>query len=90
MRGKRELPRKRPPILLFVLILAAGFLAGTLFGISALLVRPFRQGERSLCRRALRERTSPQSRRSPRPRRRMENLRPNRRPLSFPFWGTAP
>lgn len=31
MRGKRELPRKRPPILLFVLILAAGFLAGTLF-----------------------------------------------------------
>ena len=31
MRGKRELPRKRPPILLFVLIFAAGFLAGTLF-----------------------------------------------------------
>ena len=24
MRGKRELPRKRPPILLFVLIFAAG------------------------------------------------------------------
>ena len=31
MRGKRELPRKRPPFLLFVLIFAAGFLAGTLF-----------------------------------------------------------
>ena len=31
MRGKRELPQKRPPILLFVLIFAAGFLAGTLF-----------------------------------------------------------
>ena len=31
MRGKRELPRKRSPILLFVLIFAAGFLAGTLF-----------------------------------------------------------
>ena len=31
MRGKRELPRKRPPILPFVLIFAAGFLAGTLF-----------------------------------------------------------
>ena len=31
MRGKTELPRKRPPILLFVLIFAAGFLAGTLF-----------------------------------------------------------
>ena len=31
MRGKRELLRKRPPILPFVLIFAAGFLAGTLF-----------------------------------------------------------
>lgn len=31
MRGKRELPRKCPPILLFVLIFVAGFLAGTLF-----------------------------------------------------------
>ena len=31
MRGKRELPRKRPPFLPLALIFAAGFLAGTLF-----------------------------------------------------------
>ena len=31
MRGKRELPQKRPPILLFVLIFAAGFPRGDTF-----------------------------------------------------------
>lgn len=90
MRGKRELPRKRPPILLFVLIFAAGFLAGTLFWHFRPYDASVPPGEQPLCRTPLRKRKSPRSRSFPRPRRRMENLRPNRRPSSSPFWGTAP
>ena len=90
MRGKRELPRKRPPILLFVLIFAAGFLAGTLFW----HFHPPGASVPSGGTVTLPEGTAgtdvSSEPESPRPRRRMKNLRPNRRPSSSPFWGTAP
>ena len=90
MRGKRELPRKRPPFLLFVLIFAAGFLAGTLFW----HFRPFDAsvpsgGTATLPDTSAGTEVSPEPE-LPRPRRRKKNPRLNRRPLSFPFWGTAP
>ncbi len=72
MRGKRELPRKRPPILLFVLILPPASSSGTLSGTSTLLVRPFRQEERSPAEGHC-ERTSLGAGKL-RPRRRMKNL----------------
>ena len=85
MRGKRELPRKRPPILLFVLIFAAGFLAGTLFWhfypsdasvpSGGTVTLPEDPAETDVS-------SEPEI---PRPRRRMKNRLPNRRPSSSPF-----
>ena len=92
MRGKRELPRKRSPILLFVLIFAAGFLAGTLFWHFYPSDASVPSGGTVTLPEGPRVETDVSSEPEipPAPPCRMKNRLPNRRPSSSPFKGTAP